>query len=442
MKLKSLPEDFVVEELTDFPCRGGDHAFYRLEKRSLGTPEAVGAIAARWNLSRRQIAYGGLKDRHAHTLQYLTIQRGPARDLEERSFQLSYLGQADRPYGPKEILGNRFQIVLRSIDASNQQSLESKLQRLSEGWINYFDDQRFGSLGFSGQFCAQPWCLGDYQRALWLALADPNPHDRPREKEQKEILRKHWGNWPLCKDQLDRSHRRSIVSYLCDHPEDFRKAIGLLRIDLRGLYLSAFQSWIWNRWASGLIEQAVPSSQREARDSRCGLLWHPIWQSNMESANSRLQWLQQLLLPLPSARQHHWPEGTEATLQQVLQPLGMEVRQLRVKFPRDSFFSKGDRAVWIVPSQLEYRFFRSVSGKPDSPSASPQSPTAPPPKALDPIDPASTTPASTKPSRRVDLQLGFTLSRGCYATMLVKQLDGVAVDLAEDQNTEERSQSD
>jgi tRNA(Glu) U13 pseudouridine synthase TruD len=118
------------------------------------------------------------------------------------------------------------------------------------------------------------------------------------------------------------------------------------------------------------------------------------------------------------------------------------MRQLRVKFPRDSFFSKGDRAVWIVPGQLEYRFFRSDVGRRDTPSFPPESPTDPPPKAQQPIDPAPTNPAHIKPSRRVDLQLGFTLARGCYATMLVKQLDGVAVDLAEDQNTDERSPLD
>ncbi len=37
MKLKSNPEDFIVEELTDFFLDGGPYAFYRLEKRSLGT---------------------------------------------------------------------------------------------------------------------------------------------------------------------------------------------------------------------------------------------------------------------------------------------------------------------------------------------------------------------------------------------------------------------
>jgi tRNA(Glu) U13 pseudouridine synthase TruD len=190
-----------------------------------------------------------------------------------------------------------------------------------------------------------------------------------------------------------------------------------------------------------LIEQSVTPSQREARDSRCGPLWHPLWQSKMEPASSRLKWLQQLLLPLPSARQHHWPEGTEGALQQVLQPLGLETRQLRVKFPRDSFFSKGDRAVWIVPSQLEYRFFRSVADKLDasSPQENPSSATR---NTQDLMDRSPTDLAHIRPSRRLDLQLGFTLSRGCYATMLVKQLDGVAVDLAEDQNTDERSQLD
>jgi tRNA(Glu) U13 pseudouridine synthase TruD len=120
----------------------------------------------------------------------------------------------------------------------------------------------------------------------------------------------------------------------------------------------------------------------------------------------------------------------------------MEARQWRVKFPRDSFFSRGDRAVWIVPSQLEHRFFRSVSGKLDASSIPLESPTVPPPNAQDPTNRVPTDRAHTTPSRRVDLQLGFTLPRGCYATMLVKQLDGVAVDLAEDQNTEERSQLD
>ena len=75
MKLKRQPEDFRVEELP--LVEGGDRGrfgFYRLTKRGVGTLEAIEEIRRRrWNLSGRQIGYGGLKDRHAVTIQYLTI---------------------------------------------------------------------------------------------------------------------------------------------------------------------------------------------------------------------------------------------------------------------------------------------------------------------------------------------------------------------------------
>ena len=41
MKLKQVPEDFQVEELSDFQIDGGPHAVYRLEKNAIGTIEAI-----------------------------------------------------------------------------------------------------------------------------------------------------------------------------------------------------------------------------------------------------------------------------------------------------------------------------------------------------------------------------------------------------------------
>ncbi|MBX6313765.1 MAG: tRNA pseudouridine(13) synthase TruD, partial [Isosphaeraceae bacterium] len=112
MKLKRLPEDFRVEELPN--VAGGDqgrHTFYRLTKRGLGTPEAIEAICRRWNLARSQVAYGGLKDRHALTVQYLTIFQGPARPLRETNLELEPLGRLPHPYGPQHFRGNRFSLV-------------------------------------------------------------------------------------------------------------------------------------------------------------------------------------------------------------------------------------------------------------------------------------------------------------------------------------------
>ena len=43
------------------------------------------------------MSYGGLKDRHAVTSQYLTVYRGPRRDLQFESIAVTYLGQLIGP---------------------------------------------------------------------------------------------------------------------------------------------------------------------------------------------------------------------------------------------------------------------------------------------------------------------------------------------------------
>ncbi|MFM8723633.1 MAG: tRNA pseudouridine(13) synthase TruD, partial [Planctomycetaceae bacterium] len=135
--------------------------------------------------------------------------------------------------------------------------------RLS-GLPNYFDDQRFGSLGASGEWIARAWCLGDWERALWLALADHHPDDPSAERSEKQILRDNWGRWPECQQALAKSHRRSIVTYLSDKikagkPADFRGALARINIDLRGLYLSAWQSELWNRLLSRYLQTILPA---------------------------------------------------------------------------------------------------------------------------------------------------------------------------------------
>src|SRR5262245_7531506 len=99
MQIKCRPEDFRVEELPiAAPAAPGRYAVDRLTKRDLGTMEAVAAICRKWNLPSRRVSYAGLKDRHASTVQYLTILDGPARRLETARFELAPLDRLAHPY--------------------------------------------------------------------------------------------------------------------------------------------------------------------------------------------------------------------------------------------------------------------------------------------------------------------------------------------------------
>jgi tRNA pseudouridine13 synthase len=383
VKLKRLPEDFQVEELTEFTPAGGPFALYQLSKRSMGTPEVLAALAQRWHVARRHISYGGLKDRHALTRQFITIERGPRRHLTQTNFDLQYLGQAARAFGPQDIQGNRFRIVLRHLSASELAGAEQALREIApDGVPNYFDDQRFGSLGAAREFVAHAWCQGNYERALWLALADPNPHDRPREREQKRLLREHWGDWTTCKARLARSHRRSIATFLADRPGDFRGAMARLRVDMRGLYVAAFQSFLWNRMLTALLREVCRPAQLIPVSLRIADV--PFFRGLDAAQRLRLSGLE---LPLPSARLH-LEEGPVRTLMEgVLGELGLSLQTLHIQYPRDAFFARGNRAATFAPAHLSY----------------------------------TTAPDDLYPGRR-KLTMHFDLPRGAYATIIVKRL--------------------
>ncbi|MCI0357701.1 MAG: tRNA pseudouridine(13) synthase TruD [Planctomycetaceae bacterium] len=389
MKLKRLPEDFQVQEQVDLAPHGGPFAFYRLTKEGLGTPEAIDAVLAQWNLSRAQVAYAGLKDRHARTTQFVTIKGGPRRGFRQENLELAYVGQVGRPIHARDITANRFVVVIRDLTDQELAAASAALASIAaSGLPNYFDDQRFGSLGESGDFIARPWCLGDYERAVWLALAEPNVHDRPDEREQKRILRECWGDWPKCKALLDRSHRRSIVTYLADKQGDFRRAIALIRQDLRSIWLAAFQSHLWNQIAARLIRLVCLPGQLVTQT--IGRRELPFFLSLDDAQRDELA---KAILPLPSARLHLDESPLKPLYDQVLAAEGIELRQIRVKYPRDTFFSKGERPLVFRPGELSHD------------------------AAADEIYP-----------RRQKLTLRFTLPRGSYATILVKRVCGIDVD--------------
>lgn len=396
MKIKRLVEDFQVEERIALSAGNGPFALYRLTKQSLGTLEAIDAVARRWNLAREDLAVAGMKDKHALTIQYVTIRGGLRRGLAQTNLELEYLGQAPRPIHARDISANRFVVVIRDLTATELQSAMQALAAASrDGLPNYFDNQRFGSLGTSGEFIAKLWCLGDYERALWLALADENVHAGREERDEQRILRDHWGDWQRCLQLLSRSSQRKIAAFLAHNPQDFRRAIGLVRQDLRSIWLAAFQSHLWNQVLAALIGQVcLPEHLRQHPIGRREVPFYQVLDDDQRRQ------LHNARLPLPSARLHLDDGPVKCLYDEVLAREGIELRQVRLKYPRDSYFSKGER-----PAVFSVGEFTHAA-------------------AVDELEPG-----------RQKLTLGFTLPRGSYATILVKRVTGDSGDeLAGDEN--------
>src|SRR5262245_34735654 len=300
MKLKRLPEDFQVEEQLSLAPEGGPFVLYRLTKQSLSTLEAIDAVARRWKLKTTEIAFAGLKDKHASTIQYVTIERGPRRGLSQSNLQLDYVGAVSRAIHPHDITSNRFVVVIRDLSPAEVKAAVSELACVTaSGLPNYFDNQRFGSLGQSGQFIAKSWCLGDYEQALKLALTDPRAGDSTDERDEKNVLREQWGNWQALLKALPRSRWRAMLAFLADRPDDFRRAIALAPQELRSLWLAAFQSHLWNEILAAFIRQACRPEQWLPRFVGGSTL--PFF---TELDQAQRENLATASFPLPSARLH------------------------------------------------------------------------------------------------------------------------------------------
>ena len=392
MKLRQQPTDFRVEELPAPPAGPavGDFALYRLEKTGWTTPDAVRELGRRWQLDPRQVSFGGLKDRHAVTTQHVTVYRGPRRSLTLDRLTVVYQGQRPTPFTSADILANRFVVTLRGMTADAATVAGRAADEVAAaGLANYFDDQRFGSVGDPPEFVGRRLVAGDFDRALWLALAAPYEFDRADAQREKELLRALWGVWGNLKSALPPGHARDIVGHLADRPGDWKGAVARLRPELQGLYLAAYQSHVWNRVLAGWLTRTFAPADLGSVSLKLGAVPVPARVPD----GLRERW-EKLVIPLPSARLKadevagaDWQSDLDA----VLAVEGFPLSGMKVPGMRQPFFSKGERAACVRPANLGHAV------------------------ADDELNPG-----------RQKLTLSFDLPRGAYATMLVKRVAGFA----------------
>ena len=375
MKLKQRPEDFKVTEMDRYDlAKTGPFVLYRLIKWDIGTIEALRNLAKNWKLSRDRISFGGLKDRHARCEQMISIRGGPEKDFEGSSYLLRCLGRSRDPITRASFEANRFEIVVRHLT-----DLPDLAPVRQFGVPNYFDDQRFGSLrGTNGEFIGRALVRGENEKALRLAIASPSGEDRKKARDLKILIRNRWGDWAALQNDLPRGSERNVVNYLASHPGAFGHAFERLDQELRILYVSAYQSHIWNRALGAILRDLPETFEVEYVAGR-----HVFYRTLRPEDHDRLA---ELSIPLVTPSQKF--EGDVATrIARVLEEDGVEPRQFRLKKLGKTFFGKGRRAAIMAPDRL-----KSSTGD-------------------DEIN-----------KGRKKMTLSFELPKGSYATVLVKRL--------------------
>ncbi len=290
--LRGAPADFRVVEIPVTEPEGqGEHVWLSVRKTGVNTDWVARALARHAGVAPAAVGYAGLKDRHAVTEQWFSVQL-PGQDepdwtaLAEPGVEILRAARHARKLKRGALRGNRFEILLRSFDG-DRGCAERCLQRIeAHGVPNYFGAQRFGCDGgnlaradalFAGRLRASRTQRGLYLSAARSALFNRVLAGRVRD-----------GTWcaPRAGDVMQLDGRSACFLFDPDDPTLMTRLDALElhctgplcgRGDplVRDTVLAAETEWLapWRAWRAGLEQQGLEAARRSLRLRVDALEW-------------------------------------------------------------------------------------------------------------------------------------------------------------------------
>jgi tRNA pseudouridine13 synthase len=298
-KIRQLLDDFVVEEqLIDGslaevtappeawePAGEGQYLICVLVKRKWDTFLAVRQVAESLHISQKRVRFAGIKDTKALTAQHISLQNvSPSKVLDLQIRDITVYPQRfsrERMYS-QLIKGNRFHITVRGIDyptsviEERTRSIKEEIERIG-GVPNFFGHQRFGTIRPNTHQVGKHLTRGDSEKSALAFLAEPSIHEHPEARAVRQQLQDTM-NFEEALECFPRflRYERFMLRHLVKYPTDFVGAFRTLPRRLRKLFVQAYQSYLFNRFLSERIRRGIPLNEPQLGDYMIKLDEHGI----------------------------------------------------------------------------------------------------------------------------------------------------------------------
>lgn len=257
--IKDSPDDFIVSEIPAYePCGSGEHIYLSIEKRGITSLDAISRIARALKVPERDVGYAGMKDAVGVTRQTISLQRIKPEDALTLDLDGIKVIAADRHSNKLKLghlKGNHFQIVIRDVSADAAAMARSVLQVLQQrGMPNYFGYQRYGAMGNS-HLIGAAMLRQDWQSAIDRLIGEP---DAVRDLDWRSaIISYKLGDLPAALDLMPRHCRseRDVLQRLVKKPGAWKQAFSVIHPRLKKLYLSACQSYLFDKVVAQRLEK-------------------------------------------------------------------------------------------------------------------------------------------------------------------------------------------
>ncbi len=352
MKIKQIPEDFIVEEITSINLKKkGRFSVYKLIKKNMDFIAARKTIARKFKISPKLISYAGIKDKIAVTTQYIAIKtdRGRKGNFNLPNISFEYIGFCDNPLKSGDLKGNKFTVTLRGITEDKIEKIKLGVKKISKiGFPNYFDSQRFGEDLSTGGFAAKRLMKGDYENALRIFLASTN--NKSEEKnEAHRFIHKKWGKWEKCSEFLGKlemlDEEKNIIRFLEEKPKDYATAFKLINRQKKELMVSSYQSFLWNKCLIHLLKENLKELKETGYKAGKLFFYEDI-------TEEKLRYLASKEIPMIDPKTDAKDKEVSRIIKDVLEKEKISQKELKVKKISNLFFKERQRDSIIFPEAV------------------------------------------------------------------------------------------
>jgi len=376
-----------------------------LVKRNWDTLRAVKEIARHLGINEDRIQIAGIKDAKAVTAQHITVSRflpHQVSGLQLKDIVLHPLRFSNQGIFPGLLLGNQFCIIVRALfhrSSAIEQRVKNVESELSNqgGFPNFFGHQRFGTVRPITHLVGKLLLRGSLEGAALAFLAQSSSREHPESREARERL---WDTQDfkgaLRHFPRNLYYERLMLGHLAKQSGDFAGAFRRLPLKLRKLFVQAYESFLFNKFLSQRMRRGIPINETQIGDYVVKFDEHELPTTDfMQVSASSLQTVKEALnegkmrvaIPLVGFKQPP-SQGVQGEIEQeILETENMNPQAFHISFMPEVSASGVLRAILALAINLSVE---EVSRD------------------------------SANPSKR-KTRLGFTLHRGSYATVLLRE---------------------
>jgi tRNA pseudouridine13 synthase len=266
-KLRSLPEDFIVNEIFSYPTEkeNGNFTIAEIYSKNWENNGLVRELSKRLHISRKRISFAGTKDKRACSTQLMSfykVTRDKLSNIKIKDVEIKNIFSSDKPIKIGDLYGNKFEITLKNINKDvKPKQIQNTISYLEEncGFPNFYGVQRFGIMRPITHIVGKYIINGDFKKAIMSYIANPiKGENEDTYKLRDELEKSHDFSKALKSYPPSLNFEKAILNKLVIDPEDFVGALKELPKNLLIMFVNAYQSYLFNRILSERIRRKIP----------------------------------------------------------------------------------------------------------------------------------------------------------------------------------------